>query len=180
MNNEKPINSLLYIDNKTIVESETYDKRANIYFNLSSKDYDDIKNKSVYELEFTNYKSEDSQVCKLTVNIKKCEDKCEYCDETKCWDKNWTLIYEKEKKEEDKDDKGKDNDPDNPNGDKSSDKKNNKKGLKGYQIALIVIGIVLVIALIVGLILYFKFRSKKEAGEEANVEEQVDNEPLTS
>ena len=180
LNNEKPINSLLYIDNKTIVESETYDKRAYIYFNLSSKDYDDIKNKSVYELEFTNYKSEDSQVCKLTVNIKKCEDKCEYCDETNCWDKNWTLIYEKEKKEEDKDDKGKDNDPDNPNGGKSSDKKNNKKGLKGYQIALIVIGIVLLIALIVGLILYFKFRSKKEAGGETNVEEQVDNEPLTS
>ena len=211
LNDGNTINSLLYTNNEKIVESEKYDVRANIYFNLSDKDYEDIKNQSVYELQFTNSLDRDSQKCKLTINFKKCESKCEYCTEYKCWDKNWKLIYEKKEdknkdKDADKDNDDKDNDNDNNNdkdkdNDKNNDKNNNKdpsspdsgkdddddkksnkesdNKLKGYQIALIIIGVLLVIALIVGLILFFKCRSKKQKTE-SNIEDEVDNEPLSS
>ena len=182
-NEGKPINSLLYINNEKIEELEKYDVRANIYFNMSAKDYEDIKNQSVYELQFANSLDDDSQKCKLTVNFQKCESKCEYCTEYKCWDKNWKLIYEKEEKKDkdkDKDKDGDSSDPDSDNNNDNSDKKKGKKSkLKGYQIALIVIGVLLLVALIVGLILFFVCRSKNKEKDE-NVEEQVDNEPLTS
>ena len=125
LNDGKPINSLLYIEDEVIVESRRYDIGENIYFNLSAKDYDDTKNKGVYELEFTNSKTMDSQVCKLTVNIKKCEDKCEYCTATKCWDKDWTLIEEKED-DKDKNDTDSDKPNDKDKNDTDSDKPNDK------------------------------------------------------
>ena len=71
-----------------------------IYFDLSSKDYNYIKSNNKYEIEFTNSLDQKfSERCKLTVSFKKCPAECEYCTLYRCWDKNWNEIREKEKEE---------------------------------------------------------------------------------
>ena len=187
--------SLLDI-NETVYESEIYDKE-NIYFNLSSRDYEQIKNTSIYKLQFAHSLDDHSQRCNLTINFKKCNKECEFCTADKCWDENWTLIYNKEKDRE----KEKEKEKEKENKKKSA---NNSQKLKGYQIALIVIAAILLLAIIVGIILYFKCRSKKQSeeseeneengekeednnnnnninnNEDSNIDNNVDNMPLTA
>ena len=97
---EKKINSLylqrrgisdgLLVTNGSIIYYKIY---LGFFFNLSTTDYDDAKKKEHYRIKFRNtLNGRESQTCMLDLKFKPCEDPCEICTETKCYDKFYNEI----------------------------------------------------------------------------------------
>ena len=90
---KKEINSLIYGKEGKLVKNGTIYNENNIYFNLSLKDFDDIKKYGQYNITFRNTLNEkESETCIMTLDFNPCEKGCDICTSSKCYDKNWNLI----------------------------------------------------------------------------------------
>ncbi len=100
-NNEKTITSLIDYDGKTLEKKKIY-KKDNIYFNLSSIDYNYYYySGNDYQFNFSNSLNErKSKICTYTISFYKCDSICTYCTSNKCWDKNWNNVKEKKEKKQ--------------------------------------------------------------------------------
>ena len=100
-NNEKTITSLIDYDGKTLEQKKIY-KKDNIYFNLSSIDYNYYYySGNDYQFNFSNSLNErKSKICTYTISFYKCDSICTYCTSNKCWDKNWNNVKEKKEKKQ--------------------------------------------------------------------------------
>ena len=109
------INNIVFIFNDTelvslisdkegiITPNKTYNKNE-IYFLLDSKNFDYIKNESIYSVIFSyNINENLSQRCHLDLDFYECESMCDLCTKDgKCYDKNWDEIDNDTKDENDK------------------------------------------------------------------------------
>ena len=103
-NNEKTITSLIDYVGKILEQKKIY-RKDNIYFNLSSIDYNYYYySGNDYQFNFSNSLNErKSKICTYTISFYKCDSICTYCTSNKCWDENWNIIIkEKEEKKEKK------------------------------------------------------------------------------
>ena len=100
-NNEKTVTSLIDYDGKTLEQKKIY-KKDNIYFNLSSIDYNYYYySGNDYQFNFSNSLNErKSKICTYTISFYKCDSICTYCTSNKCWDKNWNNVKEKKEKKQ--------------------------------------------------------------------------------
>jgi len=99
INNKKIYNSLIYKNGTEQIKTETIYNMNNIYFYLNIKDYDDIKKDGLYNITFRNtLNPKESESCTLTMKFYKCDEECDICTSTKCYDKYWNLIDRKQLK----------------------------------------------------------------------------------
>ena len=104
-------NDIVFIDNKTIynsliyksgtehIKTETIYNKNNISFYFNEKDYDDIKKDGLYNITFRNtLNPKESDACTFTLKFYECDEECDICTSTKCYDKYWNLIDRKQLK----------------------------------------------------------------------------------
>ena len=94
VNNKKEYNSLFYNNETQPLKTETiYNNMKNISFYLNLKDYDDIKKNGLYNIKFRNtLDPRESEECTLTLKFYKCDEECDICTSTECYDKYRNLI----------------------------------------------------------------------------------------